>query len=81
MRRTTSPGCRARRRCSAGVLELDGQARRRLNPRRQAPFYLFLDEHLIVQASNLIGDEDWQSFLAQMDESGAGGAAPPLTTP
>jgi hypothetical protein len=62
------------------VLELDGPSRRRLNPRRQAPFYLFLDERLIVQASNLIGDEDWQAFLAQMAESGAAGAAP-LTTP
>ncbi len=59
------------------VLELDGPSRRRLNPRRQAPFYLFLDEHLIVQASNLIGDEDWQAFLAQMAESKAAGAAAP----
>ena len=60
------------------VLALNGPARRRLNPRRLAPFYLFLDEHLVAKASNLIGDEDWQSFLAQMRESkAAGGAAAP----
>lgn len=60
------------------VLELDAPARRRLNPRRLAPFYLFLDERLIAKASNMIGDEDWQCFLAQMHESGAAdGAAPP----
>lgn len=53
------------------VLELDGPARRRLNPLTTAPFYLFLDERLVAKASNFIGDEDWQSFLAQMHESGA----------
>ena len=57
------------------VLELDGTARRRLNPRRSAPFYIFLDEQLTAKASNVIGDEDWQSFLAQMRESDAAGAA------
>ena len=51
------------------VLDLEPPDRHRLNPQRAAPFYLFLDERLIVQASNLIGDEDWQSFLAQMRET------------
>lgn len=64
------------------VLELDEPARRRLNPRRLAPFYLFLDERLIAKASNIIGDEDWQSFLAQMHESGAADeAGEAVTTP
>ncbi len=48
-------------------LTLDAAARRPLNPRNIAPFYLFLDD-LVVQASGAIGDPDWQSFVAQIEE-------------
>ena len=57
------------------VLELEPAARRRLNPQRAAPFYLFLDETLVVQASNYVGDDDWLSFLAQMREAAEADAA------
>lgn len=53
------------------VLVLDAQARLRLNPRKGAPFYVFLDDEGIVQASNYIGDEDWLSFIEQMEEVAA----------
>lgn len=53
------------------VLVLDAQARLRLNPRKGAPFYIFLDGEGVVQASNYIGDEDWLSFIEQMDEVAA----------
>ncbi|MBL8263863.1 MAG: hypothetical protein JNM58_15705 [Xanthomonadaceae bacterium] len=47
--------------------------RRRLNPRNAAPFYLFVDDAGIVVASGFVGNDDWNSFVAQMREmSGAG---------
>lgn len=53
------------------VLVLDAAARRRLNPRRSAPFYLFLDDKAVTRASNFIGDEDWLSFVEQMRAAAA----------
>jgi hypothetical protein len=50
------------------VLVLDAATRWMLNPLRAAPFYIFFDGALVVQASSHIGDEDWRSFIAQMDE-------------
>lgn len=61
------------------VLALDAAAARRLNPANAAPFYLFIDDTGIVRASHYVGDEDWQSFLAQMRESGAAGAGAPAS--
>jgi hypothetical protein len=53
------------------VLLLDEAARKRLNPLTTAPFYLFLDEDLILRASNNLGDGDWLTFVEQMREAAA----------
>ncbi|HEX8468261.1 MAG TPA: redoxin domain-containing protein [Allosphingosinicella sp.] len=53
------------------VLILDAANRLRLNPLRNAPFFLFIDEALIARASNTVGDEDWRAFVQQMREAGA----------
>lgn len=58
------------------VLVLDAATRLRLNPRKGAPFYVFIDDRMIAQASNYVGDEDWQSFLEQMREIAAGEGPP-----
>ncbi|WP_332772481.1 redoxin domain-containing protein [Phenylobacterium sp.] len=50
------------------VLVLDAAARQRLNPRGAAPFYIFIDDRSVVQASSFVGDEDWLSFVGQMRE-------------
>ena len=50
------------------LLLLGATARRRLNPRNAAPFYIFADHDGVVLASNFIGDDDWLSFLDQMRE-------------
>lgn len=42
---------------------------RRLNPRLMSPAYLFVGHDGIVQAGGMIGDDDWRSFCAQMDEA------------
>ncbi|MEW6731010.1 MAG: hypothetical protein AB1489_06715 [Acidobacteriota bacterium] len=39
-----------------------------LNPTQTSPFYLFTDHKSMLEAGGLIGDENWQSFLEQMDE-------------
>lgn len=57
------------------VVALDAGTARRLNPANAAPFYLFIDDAMIARASHYVGDEDWQNFLAQMDESGAADGA------
>lgn len=40
----------------------------RLNPAMYAPYYLFIDAAGDLQAAGLIGDDDWLSLRAQMDE-------------
>ncbi|HWT13322.1 MAG TPA: MauE/DoxX family redox-associated membrane protein [Allosphingosinicella sp.] len=52
------------------LLVLDAATRQRLNPRNTAPFYIFIDHLSVVQASNAVGDEDWQSFVEQMRDPG-----------
>jgi len=47
---------------------LDPATRQRLNPRGAAPFYIFIDDQAVVQASSFVGDEDWRSFVGQMRE-------------
>ena len=53
------------------VLMLDAASRLRLNPLRTAPFYLFIDDALVVRASNHLGDEDWRAFVEQMGDAAA----------
>jgi hypothetical protein len=50
------------------VVILEPDVRERLNPMRAAPLYLFVDHRRIAVASGQVGDDDWQSFVAQMDE-------------
>lgn len=59
---------------SEHVLVLDDAARRTLNPLNAAPFYIFIDDRTLVQASNYMGDEDWRTFVAQMRDLGASDA-------
>jgi hypothetical protein len=59
------------------VLLLDAAAREMLNPRRGAPFYVFIDEKMVARASNYVGDENWQSFVEQMRDVSAGDGARP----
>jgi thiol-disulfide isomerase/thioredoxin len=56
----------------AHVLDLEPAVRERLNPRRAAPFYLFIDHQLVAVASGHIGDDDWNSFVEQMNELAPG---------
>ncbi|PIW61588.1 redoxin domain-containing protein [Shewanella sp. CG12_big_fil_rev_8_21_14_0_65_47_15] len=50
------------------VVSMDNEVRKSLNPRTASPFYLFLDENRVLQASGMIGDHDWISFISQMDD-------------
>ncbi|WP_102794633.1 hypothetical protein [Bowmanella denitrificans] len=50
------------------LLKLDKKAYQSLNPSWSSPFYLFIDHAGYLQAAGTIGDEDWQSFMQQMDE-------------
>lgn len=51
------------------VLRVNDRNMRKLNPKFSAPFYIFIDPMRIVQASDLIGDEDWLSFRAQIGDA------------
>lgn len=50
------------------VVRVNDRDMRKLNPKHSAPFYIFVDPARIVQASELIGDENWQSFRAQIGD-------------
>lgn len=39
-----------------------------LNPRSASPFYLFINEQNILEASGMIGDDNWNSFISQMQQ-------------
>lgn len=49
-------------------MEIAASVHRKLNPRNAAPFYLFVDDQGIVLASHFVGDADWLSFCAQMQD-------------
>ena len=51
------------------VLVLGAAARLRLNPLTTVPFYLFVDEALVVLASNHLGDENWRTFVGDLQAS------------
>lgn len=40
-----------------------------INPRSASPFYLFVDENNLLQASGFIGDANWQSFATQISQT------------
>lgn len=42
---------------------------RQLNVRYASPSYLFIGHDGMVQAQGMIGDDDWMSFCAQMDDA------------
>lgn len=50
------------------VVRVDRSSLRRLNPKFSAPFYIFVDAEGIVQASSLIGDENWLGFREQIGD-------------
>lgn len=39
-----------------------------LNPTMSSPYYMFVDQHGVLQAGGLIGDENWLGFVEQMAE-------------
>ena len=41
-------------------------SKKTLNPSRSSPIYIFYDHEGIVKTSNIVGDENWQGFLAQL---------------
>ena len=51
------------------TLSIDQATREMLNPSGAAPLYIFLDEAWAIRAGNYIGDENWQTFVAQMRET------------
>jgi hypothetical protein len=59
------------------VLALDAATARLLNPANAAPFYLFIDDQMIAKASGYVGDEDWRSFVGQMQDVAAEGETIP----
>jgi hypothetical protein len=50
------------------LLVLDPATRRSLNPHNASPFYVFIDHEGAAQARSLIGDENWQIFVEQLNE-------------
>lgn len=51
------------------LVRVDRRSLHRLNPKFSAPFYIFVDAEGIVQASNLIGDENWLGFREQIGDA------------
>lgn len=56
---------------AAHTLRVSMRSYRSLNPTMSSPFYLFVDEQGQLQTGGTIGDENWETFRAQMMEAGA----------
>lgn len=56
---------------AAHALRLSMRSYRTLNPTMSSPFYLFINEEGRLQTGGSIGDENWETFRAQMQDSGA----------
>lgn len=50
------------------TLAMEATAREAFNPKGAAPLYVFIDDAMIVQAGNYLGDENWHNFVRQMRE-------------
>lgn len=49
------------------AISIDKELIRTLNPRTASPFYLLIDHKKELQASGMIGDDNWNSFIEQME--------------
>ncbi|ELX08335.1 hypothetical protein Jab_2c03810 [Janthinobacterium sp. HH01] len=52
----------------AVTVRVSGRRYARLNPAMQAPYYMFVGPSGDLQAAGLIGDDDWLSLRAQLEE-------------
>lgn len=50
------------------ALLIDKTSYKNVNPTMSTPYYLFVNHLTELQAGGVLGDEDWQSFIQQMDE-------------
>ena len=51
------------------AFDIDQRTRRILNPLHATPYYVFIDDQLIVRVSDYLGDENWRDFIEQMREA------------
>ena len=49
------------------VLTTSRKTYNQINPKHSSPFYLFIDHNHVLQAGGTIGDDDWLSFIGQMN--------------
>ena len=54
----------------AAILFISNTGYKALNPTQASPYYLFIDHEQRLQACGTIGDENWQSFVEQMNNVG-----------
>lgn len=50
------------------VILLDKGLYKQINPTLSTPYYLFINHLTQLEAGGVIGDDNWQSFLQQMDD-------------
>ncbi len=50
------------------VFTVDNKSYKQINPTLSTPYYLFVNHLNQLEAGGVIGDEDWLSFIEQMDE-------------
>jgi len=49
------------------LLVVSNKSYKTLNPTQASPYYLFIDHERRLQACGIIGDENWQSFVDQIN--------------
>jgi len=50
------------------IIQLDPIAFRMLNPDYTSPLYIFVGEDRLIEATDIVGDEDWISFTKQLEK-------------
>ncbi|WP_199611625.1 hypothetical protein [Flocculibacter collagenilyticus] len=52
----------------AVTLKVTKKAYLQLNPSQASPFYIFVDHQAQLQTAGMIGDENWQGFIEQIND-------------
>ena len=50
------------------IVDVSPESLKRLNPKSASPFYIFVNAENVIEAGDFVGDENWNSFVAQIKD-------------
>ncbi|MDB2439251.1 redoxin domain-containing protein [Hellea sp.] len=50
------------------IIDVSPESLKLLNPKSASPFYIFVNAENVIEAGDFVGDENWNSFVAQIKD-------------